>query len=190
MAINTTTTQSTQKNTRKFILSTAIILALGILVGMGVYLLNPLYISAYNITERTRQDISGGDTAWVLAATALVMVMSLGVGFFYGGMVRSKNVISTIKYALIILALVSIQWVLIGYTLVFGPTIGGGIIGGLNYIGLIGVGYAPNSHYAKTIPQLAFMSFHAMFAIITPAIIIGAFVGRIRFRTFIVFLFF
>lgn len=130
--------------------------------------------------------ISAGDTAWVLTAAALVMIMTPAVGFFYGGMVTSKNVVSVIKQSLLILGIVSIQWVVLGYSLVFGNDVGG-VIGGLNFIGLKGVGYAPNANYAGTIPQLAFMVFQAMFAIITPALIIGSFVERIRFRTLVIF---
>jgi Amt family ammonium transporter len=130
--------------------------------------------------------INAGDTAWVLAAAALVMVMTPAVGFFYGGMVSSKNVVSLIKQSLLILGIVSIQWVLVGYSLVFGNDLGG-VIGGLNFFGLRGVGYAPNADYAATIPQLAFMVFQAMFAIVTPALIIGSFVGRMRFRTLVLF---
>ncbi len=131
--------------------------------------------------------ISAGDTAWVLAAAALVMVMTPAVGFFYGGMVSSKNVVSMIKQSLLILGIVSIQWVVFGYSLVFGNDVGG-VIGGLNYFGLRDVGYAPNPTYAGTIPQLAFMVFQAMFAIVTPALIIGSFVGRMRFRTLVLFI--
>ncbi len=130
--------------------------------------------------------ISSGDTAWILMATALVMLMTPAVGFFYGGMVSSKNVVSVIKQSMIILALVSIQWVVIGYSLAFGED-KGGLIGGLNFFGLRDVGFAPNADYAATIPHLAFMAFQGMFAIITPALIIGAFVGRIRFKALIIF---
>ena len=130
--------------------------------------------------------INTGDTAWVLTASALVMIMTPAVGFFYGGMVRSKNVVSVIKQSIVILSLVSLQWAVLGYSLVFGKDING-IIGGLNFAFLNGVGFAPNADYAATIPHLVFMIFQAMFAIITPALIIGAFVERIRFRTLIVF---
>ncbi len=130
--------------------------------------------------------INSGDTAWVLTAAALVMIMTPAVGFFYGGMVTSKNVVSVIKQSVLILGIVSIQWVLFGYSLVFGNDVGG-VIGGLNHFGLFGVGYAPNASYAGTIPQLAFMIFQAMFAIITPALIIGSFVERVRFRTLVLF---
>ena len=115
------------------------------------------------------------------------MIMTPAVGFFYGGMVRSKNVVSVIKQSIVILALVSVQWVLFGYSLAFGADTGSGIIGGLGFFGLKGVGYAPAPQYAATIPHLAYMIYQAMFAIVTPALIIGAFAERIRFRTLVVF---
>lgn len=130
--------------------------------------------------------ISAGDTAWVLASAALVMLMTPGVGLFYGGMVRKKNAISTIMLSFAIVALISVQWVLFGYSLAFGPDIAG-IIGGLEWLGLNGVGQEPNADYAATIPALAFMIFQAMFAIITVALITGAFVERIKFSAFLVF---
>ncbi len=130
--------------------------------------------------------INTGDTAWMLASSALVMIMTPAVGFFYGGMVSSKNVVSVIKQSMIILAIVSVQWVLVGYSLAFGPDVHG-IIGNLANFGLRGVGYAPDPNYAATIPALVFMIFQAMFAIITPALIIGAFVERVKFRTLVVF---
>lgn len=130
--------------------------------------------------------IDTGDTAWILVATALVMLMTPAVGFFYGGMVKSKNIVSVLKQSLMILALVSIQWVVIGYTLVFGKDMGG-VIGGLDFVMLRGVGFAPNSDYAATIPHLLFMMFQGMFAIITPALIIGAVVERVRFKTLVIF---
>jgi Amt family ammonium transporter len=130
--------------------------------------------------------INTGDTAWMLVATALVMLMTPAVGFFYGGMVSAKNVISVLQQSFLILALISVQWVLIGYTLAFGPTMGG-FIGDLSYLGLAGVGFAPLTDYAATIPGYLFVSYQAMFAIVTPALIIGAFVGRMRFVTLIVF---
>ncbi len=130
--------------------------------------------------------INSGDTAWMLIATALVMVMTPAVGFFYGGMVSAKNVVSVLKQSFIILALVSIQWVVVGYSLVFGTDIKG-LIGGMDFFALQGVGYAPNADYAGTIPHLAFMMFQGMFAIITPALIIGAFVGRMKFKALVAF---
>lgn len=130
--------------------------------------------------------ISAGDTAWVLMATALVMLMTPAVGFFYGGMVHHKNVVSILKQSFVILAVVSLQWVLVGYSLVFGKDIFG-IIGDLSFLGLRGVGFGPNADYAATIPHLAFMMFQATFAIITPALIIGAVAERISFKTLIIF---
>src|ERR671932_1602639 len=97
------------------------------------------------------EGISGGDTAWVLAAAALVMLMTPALAFFYGGLVRQKNVLSTIMHSFFILALISVQWVLWGYTLAFGPDVGG-LIGGLDWLGLRGGGAAPNEAHAATIP--------------------------------------
>jgi Amt family ammonium transporter len=130
--------------------------------------------------------IDGGDTAWVLVSAALVMLMTPALGFFYGGLVRRKNVLSTIMHSFFILALISVQWVLWGYSLAFGPDIGG-FIGGLDWVGLNGVGMEPNGDYAKTIPHQAFMVFQMMFAIITPALITGAFAERKRFKAFVIF---
>src|SRR5512136_852857 len=130
--------------------------------------------------------VNAGDTAWVLIASALVMMMTPALAFFYGGMVRKKNILSTLNLSFIIMALISVQWVLFGYSLAFGADMGG-IIGGLNFLGLAGVGSQPNPAYAPTIPHLAFAAFQMMFAIITPALITGAFVERVRFKTFLAF---
>ena len=127
-----------------------------------------------------------GDTAWVLMSAALVMLMTPALGFFYGGLVQRKNVLSTIMHSFFILALISVQWVLWGYTLAFGPS-QGGIIGGFDWIGLRGVGQEPNADYSGTVPHLAFMIFQMMFAVITPALITGAFAERKRFKAFVVF---
>jgi len=132
-------------------------------------------------------EINAGDTAWMLVATALVMLMTPGLAFFYGGLVRRKNVLSTIMHSLFILALISVTWVLWGYSLAFGPDTGLGIIGGLDWIGLEGVSAAPSPIYAPTIPHYAFMAFQMMFAIITPALITGAFAERKRFKAFVLF---
>ncbi|NJD76115.1 MAG: ammonium transporter [Candidatus Methanoperedens sp.] len=134
--------------------------------------------------EESRVD--SGDTAWILISSALVMIMTPALGLFYGGMVRKKNALSTIMFSFAILALISVQWVLYGYSLAFGPDIGG-VIGNLNWLGLNGVGQEPNAGYAATIPALAYMIFQAMFAIITVALISGAFVERINFKAFMVF---
>ncbi len=130
--------------------------------------------------------IDTGDTAWVLVSSALVMVMTPALGLFYGGMVRKKNALSTIMFSFVILALISVQWVLFGYSLSFGPDIGH-VIGNLDWLGLNGVGQNPNIDYAATIPALAYMIFQAMFAVITVALISGAFVERIKFKAFMVF---
>jgi len=129
--------------------------------------------------------ISAGDTAWVLVSTALVLVMTPALGFFYGGMVRRKNLLSTLTLSFSMVALMGIQWVLLGYTLAFGAD-RGGLIGGLAHLGFAGVGGVPSS-YAPTIPHLAFAAFQMMFAIITPALITGAFVERINFKAFLLF---
>ncbi len=130
--------------------------------------------------------IDSGDTAWVLVSAALVMLMTPALGFFYGGLVRKKNVLSTIFYSFLILALISVQWVLFGYSLAFGPD-HGGLIGGLDWVGLRGVGGDPNPDYAPTIPHEAYMVFQMFFAVITPALITGAFAERKRFKSFLVF---
>ncbi|MDP2653569.1 MAG: ammonium transporter [Candidatus Omnitrophota bacterium] len=129
--------------------------------------------------------INSGDTAWVLVSSALVMLMTPGLALFYGGMVRRKNVLGILMQCFIILCILSLQWVLFGYSLAFGK--GSAFIGGLDWFGLNGVGQEPNADYAATIPHLAFMIFQAMFAIITPALIIGAFAERMKFSAFILF---
>ena len=132
--------------------------------------------------------IDSGDTAWVLTSSALVLLMTApGLALFYGGMVRQKNALGTLMQSFIVLALISLQWVLWGYSLAFGPD-KGGIIGGLEWVGLRGVGQTPNADYAATIPHQAFMLFQMMFAVITPALITGAFAERKKFSTFIVFI--
>jgi Amt family ammonium transporter len=132
-------------------------------------------------------EINTGDTAWVLISTALVMLMTPGLALFYGGLVRRKNVLSTIMHSFFILALVSVTWVLWGYTLAFGPDTGLGLIGGLEWLGLGGVTGTPSDTYATSVPHLAFMAFQMMFAIITPALITGAFAERKRFKAFVLF---
>jgi Amt family ammonium transporter len=134
----------------------------------------------------TVSGINSGDTAWVLISTALVLVMTPALAFFYGGMVRRKNALSTLNLSFITIALISLQWVLIGYSLAFGKGLGG-FLGGFTFLGLQGVGSAPSAEYAPSVPQLAFMAFQMMFAIITPALITGAFVERVKFKTYILF---
>jgi len=147
----------------------------------------PLVRDAMSQAAQAKPVVDTGDTAWILASAALVMVMTPALGFFYGGMVRKKNALSTINWSFIIVALISVQWVLWGYSLAFGPD-KGHIIGNLSWFGLNGVGQEPNADYAATIPHLAFMIFQAMFAVITPALITGAFAERMKFSSFLVFI--
>jgi len=131
--------------------------------------------------------MNSGDTAWVLTASALVLLMTIpGLAFFYGGLVRRKNVLSILMQCFIIVCVISLQWMLFGYSLAFGPSFHG-IIGNLDWIGLSGVGALPNPDYSKTIPHSVFMIFQAMFAIITPALIIGAYAERVKFSAFLLF---
>jgi Amt family ammonium transporter len=137
-------------------------------------------------TAAAQPKIDSGDTAWLLMSSALVLLMTApGLALFYGGMVRQKNALATIMQSFIIMALISVQWVLWGYSLAFGPDIGG-IIGGLDWLGLAGVGLDPGP-YSDTVPHQAYMLFQLMFAIITPALITGTFAERMKFSTFIVF---
>jgi Amt family ammonium transporter len=129
-----------------------------------------------------------GDTAWMLAATALVMIMLPGLALFYGGLVRRKNVLSTIMHSFFGLAIVSVVWVLVGFSLAFGPDLNGsGLIGNLDYVGFMGVGLIPSTVYGTTIPFVLFAAFQLMFAAITPALITGAFAERKRFASFVLF---
>jgi Amt family ammonium transporter len=130
--------------------------------------------------------MNAGDTSFVLICAGLVMLMTPGLALFYGGMVRSKNVLGTIMQSFIILAIITVEWVLWGYTMAFGPD-HGGIIGGLDWFGLKGVGLTPSADYGTTIPHLAFMVFQCMFAVITPALITGAFAERVSFSAFLLF---
>lgn len=130
--------------------------------------------------------MNSGDTVFVLISAALVMLMTPGLALFYGGMVRSKNVLGTLMQSFIILAIITVEWVLWGYTMSFGPD-HWGIIGGLSMLGLEGVGMTPSPDYGSTIPQLAFMIFQCMFAIITPALITGAIAERMKFSALILF---
>ncbi|MFC1952263.1 ammonium transporter [Chloroflexota bacterium] len=130
--------------------------------------------------------VSSGDTAWILISSALVMLMTPGLALFYGGMARRKNLLSTIIMSFAALGLIGILWVLYGYSLSFGSD-NGGFIGGLSFVGLMGVGQEPSSIYASTVPHLAFMVFQGMFAIITVALITGAVVERIKFSALLVF---
>jgi len=130
--------------------------------------------------------INAGDTAWLLVCCSLVLMMTPALAFFYGGMVRRKNVLSTLTLSYTFMALIGVQWVLVGYSLAFGTDIKG-LIGGLNFAGFSGVSAQPNLDYSSSIPQSLFGAFQMMFAIIAPALITGAFVERIKFKGFILF---
>jgi Amt family ammonium transporter len=131
--------------------------------------------------------IDTGDTGWLLASAALVMFMTPGLALFYGGLVRSKNVLGTIMQSFFALALVTVLWVLIGYTLAFGPD-RANLIGGLDFWGFRGVGQAPSDLYATTTPHVAFATYQLMFAVITPALITGAVAERMKFSAYVLFL--
>jgi len=130
--------------------------------------------------------MNSGDTAWILTSTALVLLMTPALAFFYGGMVRRKNLLSTIMMSFAILCMISILWVIYGYTMAFGPDVRG-LVGNLSWFGLTGVGQTPSSVYAVTVPQLAFVAFQATFAIITVALWTGAVVERIKFGSLLAF---
>jgi Amt family ammonium transporter len=130
--------------------------------------------------------VNKADTAFMLAAAGLVLLMTPGLALFYGGMVRGKNVLGMIMQSFFMIALISIEWVYLGYSMSFGPDVGG-VIGDLSWFALNGVGNAPSLDYATTIPQTVFMIYQCMFAIITPALITGAFAERVRFSSFLVF---
>ena len=134
----------------------------------------------------TAMRVDTGDTAWVLTAAALVMFMTPGLALFYGGLVRAKNVLGTVMQSLIALGVVTVLWALIGYSVAFGPDLGA-LTGGLQHLGLHGVGAEP-AVLAPTVPASAFMVFQLMFAVITPALITGAFAERMRFGGYLVFL--
>lgn len=136
-------------------------------------------------------EINSGDTAFMLICAALVLFMTPGLAFFYGGLVRSKNVVNTMMMSFAAMAVVAVQWVLWGYSLTFGPNDGplGGFAGGLQWLGLGGVGLGPNPDYSTRIPHQLFMIYQAMFAVITPALISGAIVERMKFKSYIVFIF-
>jgi ammonium transporter, Amt family len=160
------------------------------LIALGIILVSAFFIAlsySSNAQPGLTQNLNGADTAWVSVAAALVMLMTPALGFFYGGLVRQKNIVSTIVQCLIIFAIATGVWTLWGYSLAFGQSLGG-FIGNLKYALLNGVGAAPDPNYAATIPALLYYFFQLKFAAITPALIIGAFAERIRFRSLIVFI--
>jgi ammonium transporter, Amt family len=166
-----------------------------IFLSIVIFLLLPVIVSGEDLPGATTHvvpavaeaKIDSGDTAWILISTALVMLMTPGLALFYGGMVRGKNVLGTLMQSFVAIALISVQWILVGYSLSFGPDING-IIGSLDWIGLRGVGIEPNPDYAPTIPHMAFMMYQAMFAVITPALITGAFAERMKFSAYLLFI--
>jgi Amt family ammonium transporter len=155
---------------------------LGLLAGAWLLLAGPA-----SGQETAVPAIDTGDTAFILVCAALVMLMTPGLAFFYGGMVRGKNVLGTLMQSFAAVAIISVQWVLWGYALSFGAD-RGGFIGSLDWLGLAGVGVEPNADYAGTIPHLAFMVYQCMFAVITPALITGAFAERMKFKSYLVFI--
>lgn len=158
-------------------------LAFALLLGCcAVALLTPL---------RTPAPVAGldtGDTAWMLTATALVLLMTPGLSFSYGGMVRAKNVLSTMLQSFVAMSLVSLVWVVVGFSLAFGESVGGVIGDPRTYWMLSGVGAAPEPSLAKTIPLALFALFQLKFAIITPALITGSFAERVRFSSYMIFM--
>jgi Amt family ammonium transporter len=130
--------------------------------------------------------VSAADTAFILAAAGLVLLMTPGLALFYAGMVRSKNVLGTIMQSLIMISIITMEWIYLGYTMAFGPDVAG-VTGDLSWFALRGVTAEPSATYATTIPQNVFMIYQCMFAIITPALITGAFAERVRFAPFVVF---
>ncbi|MCI4626895.1 MAG: ammonium transporter [Candidatus Magnetoovum sp. WYHC-5] len=156
-------------------------------IGNIVYVvLIVLCLSSFSYAAGAEQ-IDKGDTAWILTSSALVLLMTPALAMFYGGMVRRKNVLATIMHSLVAIGVVSVQWVIVGYSLSFGPDFGG-IIGSLSWIGLRGVGMEPSPDYAVTVPHIAFMIYQAMFAVITPALISGAVAERMKFSVFLIFI--
>ncbi len=156
-------------------------------IGLLVWLLNGRDIGWAQSTGSSSPAVSAADTAWVLTASALVLAMTIpGLALFYGGLVRSKNVLGTIMHSFVILCLVSLLWIVIGYSLAFGPDVKG-MIGSLEWVGLQGVGLTPHPAYGPTIPHQAFMVFQMMFAAITPALITGAFAERMKFGALVMF---
>ncbi|MGH7228025.1 MAG: ammonia channel protein, partial [Nitrospiraceae bacterium] len=151
-----------------------VLVCIGLLAGVNLSL-------AQESAPPIHAQVSAADTAWVLISSALVLAMIVpGLALFYGGLVRSKNVLGTIMHSFVILCLVSLLWLLFGYSLAFGPD-KRGVIGGLEWVGLSGVGMTPHPTYGPTIPHQAFMVFQLMFAAITPALITGAFAERMKF---------
>jgi ammonium transporter, Amt family len=164
------------------------VLAVGLLPSLPAFADDaaaPVAVAVTPPTDAAAPKIDTGDTSWVLISSAMVMLMTPGLAFFYGGLVRRKNYLNILMQCMIILGALSVQWVLFGYSLSFAP--GTSWIGGLQWFGLKGVGLEPYAFYSATVPHQAFMIFQAMFAVITPALIIGAFAERMKFSAFLIF---
>lgn len=157
---------------------------------LAIFVLIALFSGASYHLDQDTSALDTGDTAWMLVASAFVLLMTPGLGFFYGGMVSKKNIISTIMQSFVALGVISVLWVVVGFSLAFGDSIGGIIGNPLTYFGFKGVGVAPNPDFAETIPFLLFALFQLKFAIITPALITGSFAERVRFRSYILFMVF
>ena len=158
----------------------------GAYIGMSsIFALSMIALFASNAMAADAPTINTGDNAWLLASSALVLIMTPGLALFYGGMVRAKNMVNTMWMSFIVICIISVQWVLWGYSLSFAP--GGWFIGGLQWCGLGAgvVGQAPSDLYATTIPHLTFMIFQCMFAVITPALMTGAFAERFKFSAWL-----
>jgi len=157
----------------------------GLIGGMGFLALMVVSKQAFAL-EATVPVVNTGDTAWVLLSAALVFLMTPGLAFFYGGLVRKKNMLSILMQCFMLMCIITLQWVIFGYSLSFGPDVKG-LIGSLSWAGLHGVGLEPFADYSATVPHQAFMIYQAMFAIITPGLILGAFAERMKFSAFVVF---
>jgi len=177
---------SSKTRPRSLLKLPGILLVITFISYLGILVMQHTDVTTANMATVTSK-IDTGDTAWLLISTALVMIMTPGLGFFYGGMVRRKNVLGTVMQSFITLCVISIWWVLIGYSLSFGPDIGH-VIGSFAWAGLNNVGLDPYPAYAATVPHQSFMIFQMMFAVITPALITGAFAERFKFSTFLIFL--
>ncbi len=155
---------------------------------LGALVLVSLIFGSEYQTIGNLEEINAGDTAWILVASAFVLLMTPGLAFFYGGMVNKKNVISTMLQSFVALGVISLVWVIVGFSLAFGDSLGGIIGNPLTYFAFKNVSIAPNPTFASTIPFVLFAMFQLKFAIITPALITGSFAERIRFRSYILFI--
>ena len=160
-------------------------LALALLVP-AIWFLGTSYEEA--TTEAAMSALDTGDTAWMVVASAFVLLMTPGLAFFYGGMVDKRHIISTMLQSFVALGVISVLWVLVGFSLCFGDSLGGIVGDPRTFLAFRGVGLSPNADFAGTIPFLLFALFQLKFAIITPALITGSMAGRVRFRAYILFM--